>query len=114
MEPVMTDIGEHVASLVDLTFTDAADPYGSPWLPLKKPRKDGSSKPLNDTGRLKGSITSNASALEAIIGTNVAYGKYHQLGLGSPQRAFLPTQEGGLPESWEREVLDIIHRYLVT
>ena len=105
MTPAFNAIGEHIASLVDLNFRDTSDPYGTPWLPLKKPRRDGSSKPLNRTGILKNSITQHPTADSVTIGTNVEYGKHHQFGTQHiPQRAFLPTQEQGLPGDWERDV----------
>lgn len=36
--------------------------------------------PLNDTGRLRSSITTRASADEAAVGTNVVYARIHQYG----------------------------------
>jgi phage virion morphogenesis protein len=113
MTPAFNAIGEHLASLVDLNFRDASDPYGAPWLPLKKPRRDGSSKPLNRNGILKASITQHPTADSVTIGTNIAYGQYHQLGTNRiPQRAFLPTEEQGLPGAWEQQVLTIIQRHI--
>jgi phage virion morphogenesis protein len=113
MTPAFNAIGEHIASLVDLNFRDGSDPYGTPWLPLKKPRRDGSSKPLNDTGVLKNSITQNPTADSVTIGTNVTYGQYHQFGTTHiPQRAFLPGEDQGLPGNWEQDVLNIIRRHM--
>jgi phage virion morphogenesis protein len=114
MTPAFNAIGEHIARLVDLNFRDGSDPYGAPWLPLKKPRRDGSSEPLNRTGILKNSITQHPTADSVTIGTNVEYGKHHQFGTQHiPQRAFLPTQEQGLPGDWEQDVLAIIRRHIV-
>jgi phage virion morphogenesis protein len=129
MTPAMRDIGEHIASLVDLTFTDAKDPYGNLWAALSpvtiSMRRRHSSKPLNDTGHLKQSITSNPSRDKVEIGTNEIYGKTHQLGAEKhsysggktpwgdvPARPFLPTEAGGLPGDWEQDILDIIRRRL--
>lgn len=36
--------------------------------------------PLNDTGRLRSSITVRASASEAVVGTNTVYGRIHHYG----------------------------------
>ncbi len=115
MTPAFNAIGEHIVSLVDLNFVYYTDPYSTPWFPLKKPRRrDGSSKPLNDTGVLKDSITQHSTADSVTIGTNVEYGKHHQFGTQHiPQRAFLPTQEQGLPGDWEQDVLAIIRRHIV-
>jgi phage virion morphogenesis protein len=113
MTPAFNAVGEHIASLVDLNFRDASDPYGTPWLPLKKPRKNGSSKPLNDTGILKNSITQHPTADSVTIGTNELYGKHHQFGTKHvPQRAFLPTEDQGLPFDWEQEVVNIIRQHI--
>jgi phage virion morphogenesis protein len=116
MTPAFNAIGEHIASLVDLNFRDVSDPYGAPWLPLKKPRKhphNTDDRPLNDTGVLKNSITQHPTAGSVTIGTNVEYGKHHQFGTQHiPQRAFLPTEEHGLPDDWEQQVLSIIRRHI--
>lgn len=113
MQPTMTDIGEHIASMIDLNFRDLQDPYRTPWLPLKKPRKDGSSKPLNDTGALKASITSNPTPHDVTIGTNLIYGATHQFGRDAiPARPFFPTEEHGMPNDWEQDILDIIRSHL--
>lgn len=113
MTPAFNAIGEHISRLVDLGFKDYTDPYSTPWLPLKKPRRDGSSKPLNDTGVLKNSITQHPTADSVTIGTNVDYGQYHQFGTQHiPQRAFLPTEQQGLPGNWEQDVLNIIRRHI--
>lgn len=45
---------------------------------------------------------------EVMVGTNVTYGKYHQLGMGVPQRRFL-----GIDDRGRREVTAIVARYIV-
>ena len=128
MTPAMRAIGEHIASEIDLTFRDGKDPYGNPWAPLSAvtiaKRRNRSNKPLNDTGALKASITSNATPHSVKIGTNKEYAPTHQFGAKKgqyarnvpwgdvPARVFLPTSEQGLPDNWEREILDIIARHL--
>lgn len=126
MQPTMVAIGESIASNVDLTFRDAQDPYGNPWAELSPvtvaKRRNASSKPLNDTGRLKASITKNASQFEVTVGTNTIYAPTHQFGAAKseyapgvpwgdvPARPFLPTN--GLPPLWEQDILNIIRRHL--
>ena len=128
MQPAMRDIGETIASWVDLTFTDAQDPYGNPWADLSPvtiaKRRNHSNKPLNDTGRLKASITSNASQHEVTIGTNTIYGPTHQFGATQgqyashvpwgdiPERPFLPNAGQGLPNAWEHDILNILRHHL--
>jgi phage virion morphogenesis protein len=126
MQPAMVGIGEKIASLVDETFRDTHDPYGNPWAALSPvtiaKRRNGSSKPLNDTGRLKASITSNASQHEVTVGTNTIYAPTHQFGANQgeyaphvpwgdvPARPFLPTD--GLPALWQQDILDVIRHHL--
>lgn len=128
MQPAMRDIGESVASWVDLTFRDAQDPYGNPWAELSPvtiaKRRNASAKPLNDTGALKTSITKSASQFEVTIGTNEVYGPTHQFGATKgeyapgvpwgdiPARPFLPTDGRGIPHEWEQDILHIIRQHL--
>lgn len=112
LQPAMNEIGMAVEQLVLLGFVDSRDPYGKFWNPIK-PRKDGSSVPLRDTGRLMGSITHNADKNSVRIGTNVFYAPFHQLGTkrGITPRKFLPDL--GLPVSWSNEIMDTLNSYLV-
>lgn len=126
MRPAMESIGREIAGLVDLSFIDTHDPYGNPWAALSPvtiaKRRNGGSKPLNDTGRLKASITSNATQHEVTIGTTELYGKTHQFGANQgeyaprvpwgdiPARPFLPTD--GLPALWQQDILDVIRHHL--
>lgn len=133
MTPIMREIGEHIASKIDLTFRDAKDPYGNAWDALSNVtiarRTNNSRKPLNDSGALKASITSNPSRHSVEIGSNEKYAKTHQSGAdqgqygknkrGSPipwgdvpARPFLPTSEQGWPADWETDILAIIRRHL--
>lgn len=132
--PAMRAIGEHIASQIDLSFRDAKDPYGNPWKELSAvtvaKRRRESSKPLNDTGHLKASITSNPGHNEVTIGTNEKYGRTHQFGATQgqygrsrrngpipwgniPARPFMPTESGGMPLDWEQDILDIIRDYII-
>ncbi len=128
LQPVLDDIGQHIASEVDLNFSDTKDPYGQPWKPLSEAtvsrRRNNSNKPLNDTGVLKNSITYHADNQGVVIGTNMEYAITHQLGASKgqyapgipwgniPARPFLPTAAKGLPDDWEDDILDIITSHL--
>ena len=76
MTPAMRAIGEQVASKIDQTFVNQADPYGNPWaalsaVTLSRRRQGGAgAKILQDTGHLKNSITSNPGRQEVTIGLN--------------------------------------------
>lgn len=76
-------------------FRKQAGPDGK-WRPLKlatlkRRRKAGrGAKILQDTGRLKQSITAISSVEGAEVGTNIVYAATHQKGRGKiPQRQFL-------------------------
>ena len=133
MTPVLESSGEHIASEIDLCFTDARNPNGVSWEDLSDVtiarRRNGSDKPLNDTGRLKNSITSNVIGNSVEIGTNVEYAITHQKGASKgqygktakggpipwgniPARPFLP--ENQLPADWENGVLEQLNDYLKT
>ena len=128
MQPAMSEIGESIVSWVDLTFRDAEDPYGNPWAELSpvtiSKRINRSSKPLNDTGILKSSITKKPFPYEVIVGTNVKYAPTHQFGATKgqyatgvpwgniPARPFFPTEEKGFPDTWEQDILNIIRHHL--
>lgn len=74
----------------------------------------------------RASITKNASQFEVTIGTNEVYGPTHQFGAAKgeyapgvpwgdiPARPFLPTEDGGLPQSWEQDILTIIRQHLAS
>lgn len=74
-------------------FAGGHDPEGTPWLPLKRPRRNskGADKPLRNTGLLMGSVTGGTGFVEELtrnrltVGTNLDYAAIHQFG-GSIQR----------------------------
>lgn len=109
LTPAFKEIGMSVTSLVQLGFRESINPYGQPWAAIR-PRRDGSRKPLLDTGRLRNSITYNADKKSVRIGTNVKYGEQHQIGLGVKKRSFLP--DVGLPISWQNEIMHTLNDYL--
>jgi phage gpG-like protein len=72
----LNSIGVGLVDLVQLSFRDSVDPYGTPWAPLKH-RKG---QILVDTGLLRRSITFKSRAGSVEVGTNLPYAKYHQRG----------------------------------
>lgn len=56
-------------------------------------KKSLGTKILQDTGMLKNSIDTTMQGNEILIGPSVRYGRFHQLGIGVPQRPFLLFQE---------------------
>jgi len=87
------EIGNGVLKEIDKSFNKSQSPYGGRWAPLKKPRPDGTTKPLvTRRGTLKSSFKIiKLTNKTMIIGSDVSYGRYHQFGTNTiPIRAFLP------------------------
>lgn len=93
-------------TIVD-AFRKSQDPAtGEPWKALEPEtvarRRRGSSKPLVDTGKLRGSIATaigkdKMSRPAIFVGSTVPYAETHQKGSPTkniPQRRFLPTVDG--------------------
>ena len=84
LRPVLTSIGEAMVESTKLRFRDSQAPDGGRW-PALSPvtialRRQGSSKPLLDTGRLRNSIARAVGVRDVVIGTNVIYAGTHQFG----------------------------------
>ena len=73
-QSLMLQIAEDMKTKTDMRFRHSKDPNGVMWEPLKEStvsrRRKGSSKPLVDTGELRGSISSKATKDASIVGTN--------------------------------------------
>jgi phage virion morphogenesis protein len=122
-------LGNAIANRVRLCFRLGVSPWGVPWKPLNPKYRTG--KPLQDTGRLARSFTSQVQGDAVVVGTNVQYAGVHQFGatilpknakhlavpVGGglhflkmatiPSRPFLPLVAGSvqLPPSWARSAL---------
>lgn len=95
LEPVLSVAAEDLKTLVDDSFEGSRSPAGVRWQPLApatvKKRRQGSSKPLVDTGNLRNSINASSGPGRLSVGTNVPYAGFHQFGTGDiPARPFLP------------------------
>jgi phage virion morphogenesis protein len=81
---LMETLGILVEGQTKRRFATKTSPDGAAWAALKPStiarRRKKSSSILTDTGRLMGSISHTSSARQAIIGTNVFYGPFHQRG----------------------------------
>ena len=73
-KPLMQQIATDMKNQVDMRFRKCEDPDGVKWAELSPAtiaqRRNGSSKPLNDTGGTKGSITAYSDETQAVVGTN--------------------------------------------
>lgn len=83
-QSLMLQIAEDMKTKTDMRFRHSKDPNGVMWEPLKEStvsrRRKGSSKPLVDTGELRGSISSKATKDAAIVGTNKEYAAFQNFG----------------------------------
>lgn len=77
LKPLMQDIGEEMARVVERNFAVGGRPEA--WPASARSRRD-AGKPLSDTGRLRRSITVESDRTSAQVGTNVKYARIHQFG----------------------------------
>jgi phage gpG-like protein len=80
VEPLLKRISIVAISGVKEHFAQSVSPEGIPWLPLAKPRIDGSSKPLRDQGRLMGSIIARVETDRLLLQSNSPSAPVHQFG----------------------------------
>ena len=110
------------------SFTKSQSPTGETWKPLAastvERRRKGSSKPLVDTGLLRGSITAEAGKTSirfGVAGAAAKYGKAHQFGGGKvPRRAFLPLDKkgdadfsAGPAKKWQERTVARLRKWLL-
>lgn len=79
MTSLMDAVGLYLVGATIENFEQESSPEGAPWKPSLRARQRGG-QTLSDTGRLKSSITHQASAHEVVVGTNVLYAAIHQFG----------------------------------
>lgn len=104
---ILRKIGLLLRSSTRLRFDTELNPERKRWQPSLRALREGN-KTLTDEGKLRRSISFDSDNDEVVVGTNVSYGKFHQLGLrGNPERAFL-----GLSKSDREKILDLIESEL--
>ena len=104
-QPLMETIGEVLVSGTLQRFQDEEDPDGKKWKPSVRAMETGD-KTLSDTGRLQRSIDYAATSDTVMVGTNVVYGRIHQLGgktgkghkVDMPARPYLGVSEEDMKE----------------
>ena len=104
-QPLMETIGEVLVSGTLQRFQDEEDPDGKKWKPSVRAMETGD-KTLSDTGRLQRSIDYAATSDKVMVGTNVVYGRIHQLGgktgkghkVDMPARPYLGVSEEDMKE----------------
>ena len=84
-----------------MRFRDSKAPDGTQWKPLSPVtialRRQNSSQPLLDTGRLRNSITRAVGVRDVVVGTNVRYAGTQQF--GARKGRFGDTRRGA-PIPW--------------
>lgn len=104
-----------------IVLRGGGSPFGRVWAPLKRPRKNGGSKILVDSGQLSSRWSVETDNKSVTVGTNLVYAPVHQYGSrktkgrggGIPARPFLPVDGGGNFEAKTvKEAEDIVSEYL--
>lgn len=96
-------VGQSIAlashSLIQRGFARQQDPYGTPWVPRKKP---GDGHPtLNKTGAMKRAFTVLHDTVRGVIFHNTKpYTEYHQDGTPKMVARKMFPDKGGLPTAW--------------
>jgi len=119
---LMLEIGVAMKSQTVKRFHAGVSPDGEAWEEIQYTRRDskgrprkGKAKPLLDTGRLRDSISVNASAAEVHVGSGVEYARIHQLGgqAGRGRKTTIPARPYlGLSEEDQEEITGLVQRHL--
>jgi phage gpG-like protein len=126
-EPLMRSIESIAHTETMRNFENERDSFGNNWRPSRRAIKDGgrtlhsgNSRRRRQVGHrvdhLQDAIYTGRSGRSAKVGTNMVYGRTHQLGDSSrniPKRPFLPIDENGnLPEHLSEEISSVVSEYL--
>jgi phage virion morphogenesis protein len=92
------NLAEEARTQVANGFRAERDPYGRPWKPIRYRQ----GMILQDTGRLRASVATRATAAGFRIDMPVVYARVHQYGSKRmPQRQMIPmASTGGLGPIW--------------
>lgn len=105
--PALDAIGARLVTSTVLRFERETAPDGTPWKQSRRAAKRGG-QTLTHTARLRQSITHRVDNDAVLVGTNVVYGVYHQLGTRTaPARPFL-----GLDDGDTRAIERIVRRFV--
>lgn len=92
-QELMDTIGETLVSSTHQRFKDGTDPDGKRWKTSKRAAAEGG-QTLIKSGRLRNSITYEASPQMVVVGSNAVYARIHQLGgkAGRGQKVTIPER----------------------
>jgi phage gpG-like protein len=132
----LREVGFGWLQLIRQGFATGRNPYGQPWLPVKR-----GGRPLVRTGALlRDRFAFSASATQVSVGTNVKIAEFHQFGThaftilpqrrqalawpsaahpvrsvqhpGLPKRQMVPERQGGLPTQYQHVIQTAFARLL--
>jgi phage virion morphogenesis protein len=89
-QPMWEDIGASLVTSTQHRFERGVRPDGSPWPPSMRALAEGG-KTLVESTRLMLSLTSEATGVGVMVGTNVLYAAAHQFGADIQQGARTQT-----------------------
>lgn len=89
LRPVLDVIGQKMVTSTLDRFERETGPDGRPWKRSARARREGG-QTLTKSGRLRGSLTHNATDDNVEWGTNVEYAAPHQFGARTPARTIVP------------------------
>ena len=110
---IQREMGTYILGQIEEGFKYMQDPYGRHWDALKKPRENGTTNVLTDTGKLRKSFKVKLETSKVEIGSAVYYASFHQFGVPANNlapRHMLPLVF--IPDTWELELENIAIRNL--
>lgn len=117
LTPLMDDFGQVLENSTVERFETNIAPDGSPWLPSERVLKaQGSAKILVDKADLRNSITTEPSAREVQVGSNLPYAAIHQSGgqAGRNLATYIePRPYLGISEEDEQDLFERVTDYWV-
>lgn len=131
LEPVLKGRAEALDAVIQEGFRTGTSPLGGPWKALSEGtiqnRRQGSGKPLVDTGQLKGHTNARATKKSVIFGVSGAPATYagtHQFGRPQskiPARRFLPMNDSGKADfssgkalTWFNRAIKRVRHFILT
>jgi phage virion morphogenesis protein len=108
------NIGEALKSSTLERFEHGGGPDGTPWQPSQRAQREGG-QTLVDNANLRDNIGWEASDSQVVVGTNVEYGRIHQLGgkVGRNHAVTLPPRPYlGLSDEDVKECREMVRQHM--
>jgi phage virion morphogenesis protein len=102
LQPLMEDIGAALERSTDRRFASEVSPSGEPWrsLSARTLARKRNNKILNETGKMRASLSYMADAMSVQVGFSDVKSRWHQFGTnrGIPPRPMLGLSDGDVQE----------------